>query len=643
VPVETSPVSDEAASSQSTTSPFLSNAVVVVDGSNVYKFDSTGEAIQIQTGSLSGPLSLLQASGAIPRALVGFTVTPIGGETYLLFGGQGKGGGSGCWTFHTGRQEWAQSTPLGPPLTTRFWHAAAFNLGVLYVFGGLDGRDCTNDLVVLPLDKRFYAASVIRGSGLTPQPRYQHSFTAFRGKLWLFGGRDIHNRAFCDLWSLGFARPPFREDWTLVSEAGPGLRYRHQAFVRDDHLFIVGGISETGAPLNDIWKFDGAHWQQVAVFDLAPTYFGCDYGLYAIVDNCVRSVSERPALLLLAGELTTVKMRYESNIDHMKRRLASINDRRIELERVRRMFDENCTRKRTSPGEGAGANQVRDYFNPQVENALRAEIVGLRGQFVKAAAQVLSKHAADFCVPIAETPNVLFDYSVKLPKQLARVTAKYQAHKDELLAENAFYRSLNKTAPLAMLGKDRGCYDAIVAHIEKIRLVQQQRKAIADKQAKVAKMKSGLVDQDARMCDLLGMILAVDDQIASAKLEMRQIESKIAGIDALIEKSQMTIALMSADQPQAQQILAKPQKRLDQLQADLTRAIKEEIVPLEQRVVVRQLSGVMNFMARISPDTPNGVALIKHQVAQLVPKLRGIAGKPIAEKGEIPEPQLVID
>jgi hypothetical protein len=414
--------------------------------------------------------------------------------------------------------------------------------------------------------------------------------------------------------------------------------------VRDDHLFIVGGIGETGAPLNDIWKFDGAHWQQVAVFDLAPTYFGCDHGLYAVIDGRVRSVADRPTLLLVDGELTTVKMRYESNIDRMKRRQAGINDRRIELERIRRMFDENCTRKGSPAGERAAANQVRDYFSPQVENSLRAEIIGLRGQFVKAAGQVLSKHAADFCVPIAKTPNVLLDYSIKLQNELARVTAKYQARKDELQGEAALYRSLLTNGnDLPMLHKDRGVYDATVAHIEKIRLVQQQRKAIADKQAKVAKMKAALVEQDARMCDLLGMILGVDEQIASANMEMRQIELRIAGMDALIEKSQMTIALMSADQAHAQQVLAKPQKRLEQLQNDFSHMIRHEVIPMEQRVVVRQLSGVMNFMGRMSLDTPDGVVRIREQVAQFLPKLRGFPGKAGPGKGEISGPRLSPD
>jgi hypothetical protein len=624
-------------------SPFLSNAVVAVDGSTVYKFDSTSDTVQIQTGNLAGPLSLLQARGSVPPALVGFTVSPIGSETYVLFGGQGKGGGSSCWTFDARRQEWGQSTLLGPPLMTRFWHAAAFNGGVLYVFGGIDGRDCTNDLVVVPLEQHFYSASVIRGGGLTPQPRCQHSLTAFRGKLWLFGGRDIHNRAFCDLWSLGFARPPFREDWTLVSEAGPGLRYRHQAFVRDDHLFIAGGISKEGAPLNDIWKFDGAHWQQIAVFDLAATYFGCANGLFAVIDDRIRPVADRPTLLLLDEELTTVKMRYEANIDRMKRKQASINSRRIELERIRRMFDENCTRKRITKGEAEAANQVREYFNPQVESSLRAEIVALRRQFVSAAGQVLSTHAADFCVPTAKRPNVLFDYSAKLQNELARLTAKYQARKDELQAESTLYRSLlNKTSDLSQLRKDRA-YDTIVTHIEKVNLVQQQRRAIAHRQVKIAKMKAGLVDQDARMCDLLGMILAVDDQIASANMEMRKVESRIAGIDTLIEKSKLTTVLVSADQARARQILEAPQKRLKQLQEDFKHAIKDEIVLMEQRVVVRQLSGVMNFIAKMSQETPGGVALIREQVAQFAPKLRPIPGTAGAGREEIPEPHLVLD
>ena len=79
---------------------------------------------------------------------------------------------------------------------------------------------------------------------------------AWRGRVVLFGGRDLTNTSFNQIWELGTA------SWSRVSDPAPPL-----PAVRDwpavaavgDRLVVFGGLSGTSR-LNDTWTWDGTSW-----------------------------------------------------------------------------------------------------------------------------------------------------------------------------------------------------------------------------------------------------------------------------------------------------------------------------------------------------------------------------------------------
>lgn len=85
-------------------------------------------------------------------------------------------------------------------------------------------------------------------SGMAPAP--------WRGRIVLFGGRDLTNTSFNQIWELGTSA------WTRVSDPAPPL-----PVVRDwpavatigDRLLVFGGLSGSSR-LNDTWSWDGATW-----------------------------------------------------------------------------------------------------------------------------------------------------------------------------------------------------------------------------------------------------------------------------------------------------------------------------------------------------------------------------------------------
>lgn len=85
-------------------------------------------------------------------------------------------------------------------------------------------------------------------SGMAPAP--------WRGKVVLFGGRDLTNVSFNQLWELGSSA------WSRISDPSPPLpvvRDWPAVAVVGDRLVAFGGLSGS-TRLNDTWTWDGTSW-----------------------------------------------------------------------------------------------------------------------------------------------------------------------------------------------------------------------------------------------------------------------------------------------------------------------------------------------------------------------------------------------
>mmetsp|Transcript_126958 Transcript_126958/g.367476 ORF Transcript_126958/g.367476 Transcript_126958/m.367476 type:complete len:870 (+) Transcript_126958:2-2611(+) len=126
----------------------------------------------------------------------------------------------------------------------------------LYIFGGFDGSNCFDDLYVLDLESKLWRR--IEASGDRPSGRASHSAVTdeLAGVMYIFGGSGSHfgytNKH--DLCEFCFET----ETWRLLSnplEDTPSKRYGQSMVAYKESLYVWGGTHGTNYP-TDMHRFD---------------------------------------------------------------------------------------------------------------------------------------------------------------------------------------------------------------------------------------------------------------------------------------------------------------------------------------------------------------------------------------------------
>lgn len=162
-----------------------------------------------------------------------------------------------CWEFLDCDGEVPQS---------RSGHICALHKNrYLYIFGGFDGSNCFDDLYVLDLDLRQWRK--IEAGGDRPSGRASHSAVTdeLAGVMYIFGGSGSHfgytNKR--DLCEFNFET----ECWRLLSdprEDTPSARYGQSMVAYQEGLYVWGGTHGTNYP-TDMHRFDlcSKQWEYV--------------------------------------------------------------------------------------------------------------------------------------------------------------------------------------------------------------------------------------------------------------------------------------------------------------------------------------------------------------------------------------------
>lgn len=162
-----------------------------------------------------------------------------------------------CWEFLDCDGEVPQS---------RSGHTCALHRNrFLYIFGGFDGSNCFDDLYVLDLDTRHWRK--IEAGGERPSGRASHSAVTddLAGVMYIFGGSGSHfgytNKR--DLCEFCFET----ETWRLLSnpqEDTPSARYGQSMVAYQRGLYVWGGTHGTNYP-TDMHRFDlcSKQWEYV--------------------------------------------------------------------------------------------------------------------------------------------------------------------------------------------------------------------------------------------------------------------------------------------------------------------------------------------------------------------------------------------
>jgi protein phosphatase len=89
----------------------------------------------------------------------------------------------------------------------------------------------------------------------------------------MFGGRDT-NTPYNDLWKYSLQT----KTWVNIPTVGtkPTARAYHSLFFDDPYLFLFGGLTATGKPLNEFHMLDTKYFEWKKIFQLeapAPRHF----------------------------------------------------------------------------------------------------------------------------------------------------------------------------------------------------------------------------------------------------------------------------------------------------------------------------------------------------------------------------------
>ncbi|XXQ30399.1 Ras-GAP domain-containing protein [Plasmodiophora brassicae] len=153
------------------------------------------------------------------------------------------------WLLDVACGRWERAPVLrGRTPRGRHGHAAIVIQSKMFVFGGVTGHACTNDLLVLDTaiwKWRQWTGGVV---GLRPEPRQGHRLARLSDTdFLLFGGRNAM-RAYNDVWRYSSTS----DTWTPIGTVGESPSPRHlHSFVRVGQAFAVaGGVGDRGSLLD---------------------------------------------------------------------------------------------------------------------------------------------------------------------------------------------------------------------------------------------------------------------------------------------------------------------------------------------------------------------------------------------------------
>ncbi|CAG8499846.1 6197_t:CDS:2 [Dentiscutata heterogama] len=179
-----------------------------------------------------------------PRGRHGHSVTVIGTKMYI-FGGQTEESYSNelivfdMGMYNSSSANWEFVTPKNPPPPGRTAHISCAYENKIYMFGGMDGDRCYNDMWCYDINDNTW--SQLSCNGLIPFPRKYHGATIVDGIIYIFGGTDEEGKELGDLTSFQIST----QRWYMFQKMGPAPspRYLHTMSAENEKIFVLGGES----------------------------------------------------------------------------------------------------------------------------------------------------------------------------------------------------------------------------------------------------------------------------------------------------------------------------------------------------------------------------------------------------------------
>ena len=166
--------------------------------------------------------------------------------------------------------KWSQIRANGVVPSPRDRHVAVVNKRCVYIYGGYDGNNRVNDFYEYNVDSNTWRE--LHNSGTSPSARHSHAGVVYEGSMYIFAGYD-------GLYRNDFHRYDFAtKTWSVVNDSlgvnehWPKPRYRTTVTVVGDQMVVFGG-HDGARQLNDFyaWSFGNESWTEIEMIGSPPS------------------------------------------------------------------------------------------------------------------------------------------------------------------------------------------------------------------------------------------------------------------------------------------------------------------------------------------------------------------------------------
>ena len=124
--------------------------------------------------------------------------------------------------------------------TPRDWHTQVINDSCIYIFGGNNGFNLTNDFYEYDIETNLWTEITSNEYSMRPSPRQSHSAAIYDDFMYVFGGQDSA-KARNDLHQFWFSTKKWTEIKGKQGDTWPSNRYNSLVTVERGKMYLYGG------------------------------------------------------------------------------------------------------------------------------------------------------------------------------------------------------------------------------------------------------------------------------------------------------------------------------------------------------------------------------------------------------------------
>lgn len=303
------------------------------------------------------------------------------GDFLYIFGGyDGTQRTNDFFKYNFITNEWSEIITNTPSPLPRDRHSGVIYEKYIYIFGGYDGVNRVNDLYRFDTENNIWEEIISLG-GNKPSPRHSHSAIIYKDHMYIFAGydglykNDFHKFNLKTLsWNSVKDNNPSAENW-------PKPRYRTSCNIYKNKMYIFGGHDGV-KQLNDFYFYDFKNEIWCQIICNANSNIPTPRDSHA-------SVIYRDSLFIFGGSINSNNLNfsdfYQYKLDEEKWQVVHLNDEKFPPQRfchIGAIYNKSLY----IFGGYDGTNRLNDFirfqFEPDYSNIPQSTLLQDLSQFI---------------------------------------------------------------------------------------------------------------------------------------------------------------------------------------------------------------------------------------------------------------------